>query len=150
MHPVQERLLLARRHFLTSAAGGIGGVALASLLNQNGARAAVCGLAPKATRCIFLFMEGGASQPDLFNYRPKLNRNITGNYHDKLVTDVAPRNLLEGQFAFLDKKTARFLGTPMKFSQHGGSGMWFSELLPELSRHADKICMLNSVVSSQF
>src|SRR5262245_34938489 len=99
MHPVQERLLLTRRHFLTSAAGGIGGVALASLLNESGARAAVCGFAPKATRCIFLFMEGGASQLDLFNYRPMLNRNIAGNYHDKLVANVAPPELLEGQFA---------------------------------------------------
>src|SRR5262249_1982800 len=84
MHPVHEYLLQSRRQFLTSAAIGVGLLALASLLRENGLLAdtaeAADPLAPKkphfaakAKACICIYLEGAPSQLDLFDPKPKLN-----------------------------------------------------------------------------
>ncbi len=75
MHPIEEQIQRTRRQFLTTAAGGIGGLALTALLGRDG-YGAVPGVnplapkpnhtTPKAKACIFIFMEGGPSQMDLF------------------------------------------------------------------------------------
>jgi uncharacterized protein (DUF1501 family) len=146
VHPIHEFRALSRRSLLTSTAGGIGLAALLSLLKQDRALAEVPGalaFAPKAKRCIFFFMEGGPSQFDLFAYKPTLNT---------LAGQPAPASLLAGKrFAFLDKN-AVLLATHASrtFKQHGQSGLWFSNLLPKIAEHADKICMLNAVVTNQF
>lgn len=150
---------LHRRHFLTTAAGGIGGVALTSMLAQDGAfaanqpvRAADAVInplaprephfAPKAKACIFIFMAGAPSSLDLFNYQPKLN---------ELDGQKLPESLLKNmRFAFLQKDTATLMGTVREFQQHGESGMWFSDLLPNIGSQADDICMINSMQSDQF
>jgi hypothetical protein len=147
MNPIRERLLLERRQFLTSCAGGIGGAALLSLLSgERGALGASARPGPtaKAKNCIFFFMEGGFSQFDLFSYKPKLN---------ELHGQRPPESLLVGKrFAFLRKETAVLWGTdPSRtFTRHGQSGMMFSNLLPNLSRHADRICLIQSVFTNQF
>jgi hypothetical protein len=146
MDPIHEYNCLTRRKLLTSAAGGIGLAALLTMLKEDKALAAVPGVpqfAPKAKRCIFFFMEGGPSQFDLFAYKPTLN---------KLAGQPAPPSVLAGaRFAFISPK-AVLLGTnPSRtFQQYGQSGLWFSNLVPNIARHADKICMLNAVVTSQF
>jgi len=134
-------------------------VALTSLLAQEGlfakgkpmkaADAVVNPLAPKrphfspkAKACIFIFMGGAPSTLDLFNYRPKLN---------ELDGQKLPDDMLENmRFAFLQKETATLMGTQREFKQHGESGMWFSDLLPNIAQCADDICMINSMHSDQF
>jgi hypothetical protein len=149
MNPIRERIHLDRRRFLTSAASGIGGAALLALLRESGAlaspgAAAASPLVPKAKNCIFFFMEGGPSQFDLFSYKPKLN---------ELNGQRPPESLLAGKrFAFVQKDTAVLLGTdPSRtFAPYGQSGMMFSNLLPNLARHADRICLLQTVSTTQF
>src|SRR5690242_11101420 len=149
MHPVLEHCLLQRRAFLTGAAGGLGGLALA-LMKQRGAFAAegqrpqAVTLPVKAKACIFLYMAGGASQFDLFSHKPKLN---------ELNGQKPPAGLLDGKrFAFIQKDTAVLLGTdPARtFTPSGQSGMLLSNLLPNLQKHADKLCLINSIYTTQF
>jgi len=98
--------------------------------------------APKAKRCIMVYMAGAPSQLDLFDYKPKLN---------KLDGQSLPDSLLEGkQFAFIKKETAKLMGSSRTFKQHGQSGMWFSDVLPNIAKHADDICMINSMHTDQF
>ncbi len=143
---------MTRRDFLTTSAGGIGGAALSSMLLQDG-YAAESGLtnpmAPKQTHfeakaksCIFIFMAGAPSQMDLFDPKPKLNE-----LHGKKMSN----ELLQGKrFAFIQKNSAVLMGTDRKFKQHGQSGMWFSDLLPNVATCADDICMIRSLHTEQF
>jgi uncharacterized protein (DUF1501 family) len=150
MHPLLQRYHLQRRAFLTSAAGGIGGLALATLLGQERAGAAPGQLPDavkypvKAKNCIFFYMDGAPSQFDLFSHKPKLN---------ELNGQKPPDGLLDGKrFAFIQKDTAVLLGTdPSRtFSPQGQSGMLLSNLLPQLGNHADKLCLINSIYTTQF
>lgn len=138
--------LLRRRQFLTSTAGGIGATALLSLLQTEQRAAASPGGAAaypgKAKSCIFFYMEGAPSQLDLFSYKPQLTQLHGQRPPDSLLRDA--------RFAFINKETAALMGTPRTFKQYGQSGMWFSDLLPNLAQHADKICMLQAVTTSQF
>ncbi|MEZ6040315.1 MAG: DUF1501 domain-containing protein [Planctomycetaceae bacterium] len=145
----------SRREFLTSSASGLGGLALASLLQSEGAMAMDAGIAPtpplatkfshvagRARNCIFIFMAGAPSQLDLFNYRPELNR---------LNGQKLPESLLKGvRFAFIEKDTARLLGSPRRFRQYGDCGTWMSDLLPNIGQCADDICLINSMHTDQF
>jgi len=135
-----------RRRFLRQSASGLGTVALASLLHDDGLLAAGATraphFAPKAKRCIYLFMEGGPSQMDLFDPKPKLN-GLDGQ--------PMPESLLDGvKFAFTRKESARLMGSPRTFRRHGQCGMHFSDLLPHLSRHADEIALVRSMYCDQF
>jgi hypothetical protein len=149
MHPILERRQLYRRSFLTSAAGGIGGLALATLLGQDRARAAgqlegAVKFPVKAKRCIFFFMNGAPSQFDLFSYKPKLV---------ELNGQKPPAALLkDARFAFIQKGSATLLAPEASrtFAPQGQSGMMLSNLLPNLSKHADKICLVNSLYTTQF
>jgi uncharacterized protein (DUF1501 family) len=146
MHPIQECLCLGRRQFLTGTAGGIGLAALASMLREDRVLAAATQFAPKAKNCIFFYMEGAPSQLDLFSPKPLLNAKA-----GQLLKNVVPAEVLaRTRFAFAQKDTAVLLGTKRTFKQYGQSGMWFSDVLPNISRHADRICMLNAVVTNQF
>lgn len=144
MNPFRERLCLHRREFFAGALSGIGGAALLSMLGRGTANAAPVGphFAPKAKRCICIFLSGAASHLDLFQPKPKLN---------ELDGKRPPDDLLQGKrFAFIDKNTAVLKGTPRIFSQHGQSGMWFADVLPNLAKHADKICKIDSMFTTQF
>ncbi len=157
MNPLTEASQNTRREFLTTAASGLGGIALSSLLGQGSAQASLPAneglpsspLAPKkshfparAKSCIFIFMAGAPSHLDLFHPRPTLQ---------KLDGEKMPESLLKDmRFAFIQKDTARLLGSKFKFKQYGESGMWFSELVPNIGSCADDICMIKSMHTDQF
>ena len=86
-------------------------------------------------------MSGSPPQHDLFDYKPKLIE-INGQ--------PCPDSFLKGErFAFI-KGHPKCLGTPHKFAQHGQSGTWISDLLPNIARHADDIAVVKSMWTDQF
>lgn len=127
---------LNRREALRTTACGFGSLALASLMqelalsDQNSA--SPFHFAPRAKRVIFMFMKGGPSQVDTFDYKPRLQLD-----NGKPLPFAKPRV----QFA----PTGNLLGSPWRFRQYGESGIHVSELFPEVARHVDDICFLNSV-----
>src|SRR6516165_3072194 len=139
MHPIHERLTQSRRDFLTTSASGIGLVALASLLQDEGllaAEAPAAGaanplaprephFAPRAKACICIYLEGAPSQLDLFDPKPKLNQ-----LHGQALPESMTKNV---RFAFLQKATARILGSPRTFRKHGRCGMELSDFVPHLA-----------------
>ena len=150
MHHNRKALLaITRRHFLGGMGFGIGSLALAALTNDNlFAQQPASPMAPKpphftpkAKNVIFLFMAGGPSQLDLFDYKPKLNQ-----YDGQ----VCPPDLIKGErFAFL-KSDPKLLGSPHHFSRHGGCGAELSNLLPHLSTVVDDIAIVRSMQTTQF
>lgn len=151
MYPVEEQIQRTRRQFLTTAAGGIGGLALTALLDREG-HAAVPGTnplapkpnhtAPKAKACIFIFMEGGPSQMDLFDPKPMLNKLNGQPLPESMTKDM--------RFAFIQKETATVLGSNQQFKKYGESGMDFSTWLPNIGSCADDICMVRSMHTDAF
>jgi hypothetical protein len=141
---------LTRRHFFERSAFGLGGVALASLLEapiraQTAAPADPVTAARKfparAKHVIYLFMAGAPSQLDLFDPKPALTK------HDG--QDI-PAEFIEGErFAFI-KGTPKLLASPFAFRQHGQSGAAISELLPHLSKLSDEIAIVRSMHTTQF
>ena len=92
--------------------------------------------APRAKNVILLFASGGVSQLELFENKPILQKN-----NGKMVPD----ELIKGQrFAFINPKS-KLLGSPYSFAKYGDSAMEFSELLPHLSKLADKTTLIRSV-----
>ena len=87
---------------------------------------------PQARRVIFLFMKGGPSHLDTFDYKPLLARD-----HGKPLPFDKPRV----QFA----PTGTIYQSPWKFQQHGACGQWVSELFPHVARHVDDLCMVHSL-----
>ncbi len=155
MNPIENHLLRTRRDFLATSASGLGGVALASLLAEEGllATPSTTGfqnpMAPrqphfdaKAKACIFIFMAGAPSQVDLFDPKPKLNE-MAGQSLPKSVLDKA-------RFAFIKPATATLMGTKRTFKKYGQSGMEFSDLVPHLGSIADDILMVRSMHSEEF
>lgn len=127
-----------RRTFLQSSASGFGYVAFAALAHAQAVRAAETSnslspkdthFEPRAKHVIFLCMDGGPSHLDTFDHKPRL-----------IADDgkPAPRNQRGG-------RGGRLLGSPFAFRQRGGSGLWVSELFPEVAAHADKLCVLNGM-----
>jgi len=131
--------MFSRRSFLKTAGSGFGYLAFAALAHEEAARAADKGTSPlaakethfppRARRVIFLCMEGGPSHVDTFDHKPQLTSDDG---------KPAPRGL--GGF-----RGGKLMGSPFEFKQHGESGLWISELFPELARHADKLCVLNGM-----
>ncbi len=128
-------MIATRRHFLK----GIGGIALADLMQRE------AGAAPhfpaQAKSVIFLFMEGGPSQLDLFDPKPAMRR-----YDGQ---PLPPSMTKEMRFAFI-KPTAKIWASPRPFARHGQSGLEFSDLLPHTAQCADDLCMVRTVVTDQF
>ena len=142
---------ITRRHFFHRMAGGLGSMALASLLNEKlfaGGGSPVNPLEPRgahfrarAKRVIYLHMAGSPSQLDLFDYKPKL---IAMN------NQPCPDSLFKTErFAFI-KGVPKMLGTPHKFSRHGKCGLELSSLLPHLASAADDLCVVKSMHTDQF
>ena len=132
---------LTRRRLLQNAACGFGSVALAGLLNENRATAApmapkLSQFAPRAKRVIFLFMAGGVSHVDSFDYKPVLER-----YDGTLREFNDARNL-----ARTGKGSKSRVMKPLwRFAQRGQSGKWTSDLFPEMSRRVDDLCFLHGM-----
>lgn len=151
MHPNRERLLRNRRDFLTSSASGVGLLAVASLLRDQGLLAGEPvgplavrppHFAGKAKRCICIYLEGAPSQMDLFDPKPKLNELNGQKLPDSLTKNV--------RFAFIQKDGARVLGSPRKFAKHGQCGMELSDFLPHLATCADDIALIRSMHTEAF
>ena len=131
---------ISRRAMLNRTSVGFGSLALASLLGQKAhADASARPLAPaaphfpaRAKRIIFLFMSGGPSQVDTFDYKPLLTRD-----HGKPLPFEKPRV----QF----NATANLLQSPWEFKQHGESGLWVSDLFPHVAQRVDDLCMIHSM-----
>jgi len=150
----QARLAAARavtrRQFLRNCGSGIGGLALAGLLDEGAFAAPPAGdptrvrpphFAPRAKNVIYLHMAGSPPQHDLFDFKPRLN-DLNGQ--------PCPAELLEKErFAFIQGHP-KILGTPYKFAQHGAGGAWISELLPEFSQAVDDVLLVRSMHTDQF
>ncbi|MEY4006632.1 MAG: hypothetical protein RLZZ221_2728, partial [Verrucomicrobiota bacterium] len=139
--------LLSRRECLNRFALGLGGVALAGLLN-SGVRAegvkvpGVLGrthLAPRAKRIIYLFQSGGPSQLDLYDPKPLLNQR----HGEQLPDSVRGGQRLTGMSAH--QSSIPIAGSPFAFTRHGQSGHAFSEVLPHISKVADELCVIRSM-----
>ena len=131
--------MFTRRHLLQSSAVGFPMLALRSLLEAdtfgqgpNPLASRLAHHAPRAKRILFLFMKGGPSQVDTFDHKPRLQKD-----HGKPLPFDKPRV----QFA----DTGKLLGSPWTFSRHGECGLPVSELFPHTARHADDLCVINSV-----
>src|SRR5262245_47154179 len=129
--------MLSRRYFLKTASSGFGYLAFAGLSTWAGEKNNP--LAPKPThfparakRVIFLCMEGAPSHVDTFDYKPKLAADDGKTFGKGRVAASAKR-----------------LGSPWKFAQHGESGLWISELFPNVAKHVDKLCIVNSMHTDQ-
>jgi hypothetical protein len=139
-----DPLCITRRHFFSKASAGLGGAALASLLPSTGragdqAAAGLPHFAPKAKRIIYLFMSGGPSQHDLFDYKPLLNERNG----QPLPPEVRGAQRLTGMSA--NQAVFPLAGSHFKFAQHGQSGAWMSDLLPHLSKVSDELCFIKSM-----
>ena len=137
--------MLSRRDLLRLSGGGIGSLALWQLLAierdlvaaPNAQSHGGLHHPAKAKRVIQLFMNGGASQMDLFDYKPLLQ----AKHGQKFVPDTSER--VEAATSV----PGNILGSPFRFSQYGKSGRWLSELLPHIAKHADDIAVMLSMTS---
>jgi len=139
--PIDE--LLSRRAALARTTCGFGAVALAGLLAEQ-ARASGDPLAarpphhaPRAKRVIFLFMQGGPSHVDSFDYKPLLAEQDgkQRSFADaRVIANTGQR-----------ESTQRVMKSPWRFAQYGESGRFVSELFPETARHVDDLCFVHSM-----
>jgi hypothetical protein len=143
---------LSRRDFLGRFAMGLGGAAVASLVGRDTAASVpnpfagilpAPHLAPRAKRIIYLFMSGGPSQLDLFDYKPLLNKM---NGQD-LPASVRMGQRLTGMSA--NQATLPMAGSIFKFARHGKSGAWVSDLLPWTAKISDELCFVKSLRTEQ-
>jgi len=136
---------LSRRDLLKVSSAGFGSLALAGLLGQEQAAAAVASSDPlavkpphfpaRAKRVIFLFMHGGPSQMDTFDYKPLLKRD-----HGKPLPFARPK--------VVSSETFNLLQSPWSFRQYGQSGTWVSDLFPEVAKCVDDMCIIKSMHGS--
>lgn len=134
-----------RRSLLGGSLSLLGGATLSSLLGPGGAHAQqgsapeVPHHPPRARRVVYLFMSGGPSQLELFDHKPRLT---------ELHGTELPDSIRKGQrLTTMTSQQASFpvAAPPVSFAQHGASGAWLSELLPETARIADELCFLRAV-----
>lgn len=154
MNEFQFAALQNRRRFLREVAGGFGMAALGDLLTADGLTAASTGLpdvnalAPrqphyqaKAKHVIFMFMEGGPSQYELFDPKPGLRQ-----YHGQPLPESMTKDL---KLAFI-KPSAAVMASNFAFHKRGQSGMELSELWPELGQCADDMTLIRSMHTDAF
>ena len=139
----------SRRRFLQRNALGVGSVALAWLLREQGLLATPANvprgplsfdLKPKtaprkgtARAMISLFMHGGPSHVDLFDPKPELTRRSGEDYPGEVT------------YSFVDRASKKLLGSPWRFTHQGACGMEVSELLPHFSKIVDEVCLIRSM-----
>jgi hypothetical protein len=133
----------SRRELLKTCYGGLGLLGLAGMLGTESTCEAGGKELPKphwprkAKRCIFLFMQGGVSQVDSFEYKPELNRQ-----HGKPIPQhMSVEGEIEGRLSHVHE----CYGSPFQFKQHGESGRPMSELFPHLAGHADRLAMIHGI-----
>ncbi len=139
-----ELLSMTRRHFFSRTSTGIGAAALASLFSQEALQAET-GLAglphfpPKAKRVIYLHQSGAPSQIDLFDYKPQLKKEHGKELPDSVRNGQRITGMTSGQSAF------PVVSSLFKFSQHGQTGTWLSELVPYHGQIVDDIALIKTV-----
>ena len=145
---LEHRFNVTRRHFLGKLSLGLGSVALGSLLvkdlfsggeNELISPVGLPHFAPKAKRIIYLFQNGAPSQLESFDYKPTLI---------KMFGEDLPESIRAGQrLTGMTSNQAKFplVGSKFPFHQHGQSGMWISELFPNISNIADEICVVRTM-----
>ena len=146
--PDATLLTESRRHFLRQGSLGLGAAALATLsggLTPGLLAAPALDLqptfAPRAKHVIYLFMAGGPSQLELFDFKPQL-----AQYSGQ----APPEAFVKGKrFAFL-KGNETLLGPYRPFRQYGQSGMWLSDLLPYHRQIVDEACFIRSMATDVF
>ena len=144
---------LTRRTFFTDAGLGLGAVALSALNAEaspvpppgggesRGTRRSGDTGGKRAKSIIYLHLSGAPPTLDLFDFKPELVK------HDR---QDCPAEFLKGErFAFI-KGTPKLLASPHKFSRHGQSGAWVSELLPNLAGVVDELALIHSMSTDQF
>jgi hypothetical protein len=151
MNPTSDcRCTGTRREFLWEMGAGFAGLALTALLENDGffTRASASEpytnpLAPRpphlparAKHCIFLFMYGGPSQVDTFDYKPELQGR------DGQTVQIEMR-----RHSFQQQ---RLLASRRTFRQHGQSGQWCSDAFPNIARHMDELCVVKSLYADTF
>ncbi len=155
----QSHRLIQRRSFLSQSGIGLGSIAAMSLMSRDipcvaQTRAELQGLPagvadassvphfpPKVRRVIYLYMSGGPSHLETFDYKPKLN---------EMDGQPMPESFTKGQpIAQLQNAALKVQGHLAKFTQHGPSGAWISEFLPHHRKIADQICIIKSMVTDQ-
>jgi len=124
----------SRRAFLEQGALGFGALAYALLAGAPHARATSRRPRRIARRVVFLYMDGGVSQVDSFDPKPRLAAE-----HGQPIGMAIPKT----QFADVGK----VLKSPWDFAQHGQSGLWVSSLFPHLAAHADRLAVIRSMTS---
>jgi hypothetical protein len=146
----------SRRDFLHRVGGGFGALAASILLGEQ-ARASEATplyidparpftprqphLAPKAKSVIFLYMVGGPSQVDTFDYKPTLQK-----LHSKPVPDSIKNAVKATRHANVFQGCKEeLLGSPFGWNQYGQTGMWVSDLYPNVARHVDDLCFIHSL-----
>ncbi len=144
------RRIQTRRSFFQQCAGGVGIAALAQLMEGEG-RAAAAGVNPlapkkphfpaKAKNVIFMFMEGGPSQLDLFDPKPALQKWSGHPLPAEMTKDL--------RLAFT-KPNAAVLASPRTFQPYGKSGIEFSDYIPDIGGCADDLCLVRSMYTDAF
>jgi hypothetical protein len=129
---------MSRRAFVRSICAGLGSVGLLSMLAEDQARAALAApptvgphFAPRAKHNIFLFLPGGPSQIDMFDPKPALQK-----YAGQRPSSVNLRT---------ERTTGGLMPSPFKFQKHGQAGIEVSELLPNIAKTIDDICVVRSM-----
>lgn len=118
----------SRRELLKYAGCGFGSVALSSMAAMRQTPL----IPPRAKRVIFLYLQGGPSQVDTFDYKPELAK-----HHEKEVEFFVPRTRQ------LEKR--KVMKNLWDFKQHGQSGRWVSSIFPEVAKHVDDLCFIHSM-----
>jgi hypothetical protein len=150
IHPLQAAQLISnRRQFFGKTATGIGTAALASLLtgqapattstDRIGGLPDIPHFAPRAKRVIYLLQSGAPSQVDLLAHKPSLEKLHLQNLPDSIRDGQRLTGMTAGQ------KNFPIVKSPYKFTQHGESGRYLSELLPHLSGVVDELCFVHSM-----
>lgn len=141
---------MTRREALALTKNGFGGLALMSLLGPVGcsrskpgetlvnavSRAVLPDFTPKARSIIFLYMDGGVSQVDSFDYKPRLEKENGQNPYDKFKVEATQFNNI-----------GTILKSPWNFKQYGECGMWVSDLFPNIAGCVDDLALVRSMVS---
>src|SRR5262245_6027964 len=138
----------SRRNFLAAAAHGVGGLTLSILLPGGGVLAAPVDeplaprephFSPKARAVIWLHMDGAPSSLDLYDYKPELVR---------LAGQETPASFLAGVNLGTAGGRGKLFASSRTWQQHGESGAWLSDLLPNLAQHADELAFIKSSKTS--
>lgn len=137
----------SRRALLTRSGGGFGLLALADLLHRNGLLGSAASAAPssnalamrdphfppRAKAVIYLFMNGGPSQVDTWDYKPELEKRDGQTLDD-----------FDNTTGFFRDQVGGLMKSPFAFAQHGESGTWCSEIFPVLAQQVDKLAFIHS------